>query len=344
MLFLFSLLSIGLCDYLPTDPLEGGSSCLSYSCAASSKSRPATDSCMWLNTTSTSSYYLWPCASGMNCNVTSGKCEKEVTEAATSYIGSACSSLLPCVTGSCTSGICRGYAINQKCSSHDQCDSGLRCLSSNSTCQPQLNVGESGCRSYLDCVNWATCNVTGSKGNCVEYGSAALGSTVNDCINGFSYMCVLGSCARTGYFSNVGTCNYPPVSNSVNPKTCDADSDCQGSQNGQIITSKCLCGKNSWGNKYCSLFLGDLPGQNMIKTWNKALKFSGKCNTVHRSSDECMKSVGLFKNTSQATLLYYNYPLYQFNDDCVKINLNDEYWFEAAQSLYLGIVFMMVFS
>jgi hypothetical protein len=126
------------------------------------------------------------------------------------------------------------------------------------------------------------------------------------------------------------------VSNSNNPKACASDSDCQGSQAGQLVTSKCQCGNNQWGQKFCLPFLGDLQGQGMIKSWASALKATSKCNTAHRSSDECLKSVNVFKNTTQATLIYYNFPLYQFNDDCVKVNLNDDYWFESGILINVG--------
>lgn len=341
----FAFVSFGvLAEYLNLNELGAAGACSSYSCAQSSTQRPSTDSCIWLNTSTATSYYLWPCDDGLYCNTTSNKCQTTVLPKSGSYIGGPCSSTLPCLSGTCTNSICHGFQQNEKCSSHNQCDYGLRCFSGNSTCQPQLKVGETGCRSYLDCVNWATCNLTssGSKGNCVEYSSVPLGSIVNDCTNGFSYMCLMGSCSRTGIFSTLATCNYPPVSNGMNPKACNADSDCQGTMNGQLVTSKCSCGVNPYGTKYCMPFIGDIVGQNMISTWNKALKLTSKCNTADRSSEACMDSVGMFKNTSQATLLYYGYSQYQNNDDCIKVNINNDYWFEGSQLLKLSVLFTLL--
>ena len=327
-------------NYLENLGLETGSVCSSYSCAQAAAQKPSTSSCLWLNTTSTTSYYLWPCDSNLDCNTTSGKCEAPQSSVSGSHIGGPCSSTIPCLSGACTNSKCRGFQVNEKCSAHSQCDSSLRCYSGNNTCQPQLKVGETGCRSYLDCVNWATCNLTSSssKGNCVEYGSVAIGRVVNDCVNGFSYMCSMGSCTKTGIFSTLAVCNYPPVSNAVNPKACNADSDCQGSMNGQVVTSKCGCGINPYGLKYCMPFIGDIAGQNMIRTWNKALKMGENCNTAERSSESCMNAIGMLKNTTQATLLYYGYPKYQSNDDCIKVNINNDYWFEGSEILGFGLV------
>jgi len=150
----------------------------------------------------------------------------------------------------------------------------------------------------------------------------------------------MGSCGKTGIFSTLAVCNYPPVSNAGSPKVCSVDSDCQGSLSGQVVTSKCGCGVNAYGLKYCMPFVGDIAGQNMIRTWNKALKMALSCNTAERSSEACMSSIGMFRNTSQATLLYYGYSKYQNNDDCVRVNINNDYWLEGSGILGIGLVLM----
>ena len=333
MFFLFLLQAFCSGDYLDFNPNLKSSSCPSYSCSPPKASRPSPTTCIWPN--ATSSYYLYPCSSGTTCNLTSYQCQASIVTEQLSFVGEPCKASSNCYISTCVNSTCRGLGINKSCSSNYQCDIGLRCSSSNNTCQPQLLPGQTGCKSYLDCVNWATCNktTTNNKGTCVGYSSVPLGSIVSDCSGGFSYMCKMGSCGKTSLFSNLAVCTYPAISNFPLPKTCTADTQCLGTSGGQTVTSTCGCGINPFGQSYCEPFLGDLPGKNMIATWNAALKLAGKCNTARRSSDACMKMIGLYKNTTQATLGFYSYSLYQNNDECIKSILTDDYWLDYSKIL-----------
>lgn len=334
MFWLLLLQSYTCANYLNEQIIEGTSTCPSYSCAPVKTSKPQTKSCILA--ASSSDYYLWPCDSGMSCNFTSTTCNTTTTSVELSYAGESCTTSANCYLSICTNSTCRGLAVNKVCTSHEQCDTGLRCYYGNNTCQTQLTVGQSGCKSYLDCVNWASCNTTSgslAQSTCISYGSVPLGSYVSDCSGSFSYMCALGACTKTSLFTNIGVCVYPPISTYTLPKTCKKDTDCTGGWNGQTVTSKCVCGYNVNGTSYCQPFIGDPPGKNMITVWSSALKKSGKCNTARRSADACMKMIGLWTNTTQATLGYYNYPLYQANDQCVKVVINNNYWLESANIL-----------
>ena len=339
-MFLLSLFFISSsADYLEPHPsLASTSSCISYSCPAPKTSKPSPTTCIWQN--SSSSLYVSPCSSGSFCNTTSYLCEPSPIVTQTAYVGEPCSGSTICATGSCINSTCSGFSINKSCTSHLQCNPGLRCYSGNSTCQPQLQIGQSGCKSYMDCVNSATCNTTssGSTGVCVGYSTVPLGSYVSDCNRGFSYMCAYGSCSSSGLFNKIGMCNYPPVSNKKLPIACMSNNDCIGSQAGNIFTSSCSCGYNANGTSYCAPFIGDIPGQSMIQVWKKALSMASGCNTARRSADGCMKMIGMWKNTTQATLLYYSYSLYQNNDDCIQLAITDSYWMLSSAMLLHGIV------
>lgn len=343
MLIIFLLQGLVFADYLPELPKLQTGSCGAYACASNSKSKPEKESCIWSNTSN--SYNLWPCSSGYTCNLTSTACTKNTEKLVYVNVGEACNSNSLCLVGVCTNDVCKGFGQNKTCTSHDQCDPGLRCYDGNNTCQPQIQVGQTGCKSYLDCVNWASCNTTGSsqKGTCIEYASVQLGKAVSDCVGGFSYLCSFGACTKSTLFSSIGTCIYPPVSLLPNPKSCTSSSQCTGSSGGQIVTSSCDCGLNANGTSYCAPFLGDLPGQTLIQTWKKALMLAGACNTAHRSSDGCMAKAGMLKNTTQATLGYYSYSLYQNNDNCVRLVLNNDYWMASSMILPFSILFLSLF-
>lgn len=342
---IFALLLKGvLCDYLQEyQQLESSSTCPKYSCAPSSIKKPFSNSCVMEY--SSTQYYLWQCpeeSTANYCNTTSFSCQVPPETTKISYVGEPCTVSSDCYLSSCLKGTCRGTAQNKTCVSHEQCDIGLRCNSGNFTCQPQIPVGKEGCRSYLDCVNWATCNLTYSsqRGVCIDYSSLPIGSYVTDCVGSFSYMCASGYCIKKYTFASTGICATAPVSNSTMPKICSSNTDCPGNSNGMPVTSACVCGYNKYGNKYCNPFIGDLPGKTMLFSWSKALRATGQCNTARRSSDNCMKMVGLLTNTTHAALGFYYYPLYVLNDICIEEIYNKAYYVDYSPSIVLPLIML----
>ena len=343
MYFLLFLQGVVFANYLPEDLSQQSISCSSYSCAPPKTTKPSPLAC--ISSSSSSSYMLWPCASGTSCNTTSGLCAPTAVSTAQSYVGEPCASSTDCYLSSCSNSTCQGLHQNQACTSHAQCNIGLRCFYGNSTCQPQLALGKTGCKSYLDCVNWATCNssVILAQSTCLAYASVPLGGTVSDCSGGFSYLCASGACSKTSIFSSVGVCMFPPVSNYVLPHSCKQDTDCAGTSAGQSISSSCGCGYNANATSYCMPFIGDVPGKNMITTWAAALKLTAGCNTARRSATGCMKMVGMLKNTTQATLGYYNYPSFIGNDQCVQAVITNNYWMEGGMLLNAFLAALLVY-
>ena len=330
MLLFFLQASLALSDYLrPLEPLSLSAVCSAFSCATSKIHKPFSNSC--ISPYSSSITYLWQCPAESTanfCNTTSMACQVPPASAPLAYVGESCVLASDCYLSSCFQGTCKGFAANTACTSHEQCDVGLMCSSRSLTCQPQVAAGAGGCRSYLECVNWATCNMTytSENGTCVEYASLANGAAVTDCSGGFSYMCASGYCYKKYPFSPTGVCRAAPVSNYTLPLACTASSNCTGVLNGALVVSQCVCGYNPYGTSYCAPFIGDPPGQTMLISWNFALKKSGVCNTARRGSSDCMKRIGMLKNTTQATLGFYRYPLYIANDACIKEIYTPEYY------------------
>jgi hypothetical protein len=345
---IFLILTQALANHFNEIPkLTSSASCPAYSCAPSSVKKPFTNTC--ISESSSSQYYLWECPTDSTanyCNTTSGTCEVQTLDKSLSYVGEPCTATSDCYMSSCLNSVCTGSGLNSSCSAHEQCGLGLRCSSSNYTCQPQIPVGGSGCNTYLDCVNWATCNLTYSsdKGVCIEYYSQNIGTVVTDCVGGYSYMCGTAYCNKKYFFGYTGVCAASPVSYGASPKVCKSDKDCVGHVGGNNVTSDCICGYNSNGNSYCTPFIGDLQGVVMLNSWNKALKKTAGCNTVRRSSDACMQMVGSFVNVTQSTLGFYNYPLYQGNDECVMIIYNNDYYLESGSYIQAFLLVFLVLS
>lgn len=339
---LLLLIHIIAADYLPDlSSYTTTSVCSAYSCATSKIQKPFSNSC--ISPYSATQTYLWECPADSTanfCNTTSMSCQVPKALPSLAYVGEACVSTSDCYLSSCFQGACKGLSVNTKCTSHEQCDLGLRCSAFNFTCQGQIPVNATGCRSYMDCVNWATCNMTytSQNGTCIEYSSLQNSKRVTDCSGSFSYMCASGYCLKKYNFDATGVCSSPPVSNFTLPKICTSDSNCTGVMNGLGVNSQCVCGFNLYGNKYCTPFIGDPPGQDMLISWNRALKLTGKCNTARRGSSGCMEMTGKLQNTTQATLGFYYYSRYIGNDACIKSIYNADYYSAGLGLQVAGVI------
>lgn len=328
-------------DYLPHLPLHASADCKKYSCAPSSISKQFSKSCIYTPSGS-NQVYLWTCSTSSTtnyCNTTSGSCQVPPPTTDLSYVGETCKSTSDCYLSSCLKGTCRGLARDKPCNSHDQCDIGLRCDTKSLSCQPQIYTGEPGCRSYYDCVNWATCNSTYNSlnGVCIAYHTVPNGKTVTDCVSSFSYLCESAYCVSKFSLGKIGICSDPPVSLNLLPKSCSTNLDCPGIVAGKSVNSECACGYNSLALSYCSPFIGDLPGKKMIWAWKAALPLTTNCNTVRRGSDQCLKMIGKLGNVTMSTLGYYFYSRYVANDACVKVIYNYDYFYSEAVLVTLAL-------
>lgn len=266
-----------------------------------------------------------------------------------SYPGEYCKKDQHCLSGDCDTKnkVCRGVKLDGECTGHDECAPGLRCHLD--VCKPQLEVGETGCLSYNDCVNHATCHIeSGFSGTCIEFFSLPDGSEVKDCYDNQSYSCSSGSCFKTSHFNHHGVCIDAPKSDHF-PQECLGNSDCKGKSKDYEFESVCNCGKNSEGTSYCNPFLGDAPGKNYLHYLKKFFegKHNSHCNTTRSFTEECVKSSNYNHKVDLLTyeMQFHFYSQYVDNDKCVSEIYNQSYWeVSGAESLgltllVLGLVF-----
>lgn len=328
------------------ESLEATATCKTYACKTTSVTIP-TGSCGVDSGTTVS---LVPCSTTTSissyCNTTSLLCTNTpLTPALVNYPGEKCSTQSDCRFGICTSGICKGQALGETCTLHEQCDPGYRC-SAGGVCVAQLGIGLSGCRSYADCVNWAGCNVTytTSNGTCTQYASVGNGVTVTDCVNGWSELCSSGYCTKLGtWFGSLGVCSTAPMSVKAVPSNCSVNTDCLGTDGINMMLSSCKCGFNSAGQSYCMPFIGDPSGVSLIQTWVSALKSTSSCNTVRRSAEACLSLVGKLAATKSADFYFRNYSMTINNDICVKSIYTSDYWIISYAKIFgAGLSFFLL--
>ncbi|CAG9331349.1 unnamed protein product [Blepharisma stoltei] len=332
-LLLFSLIPFTSANYPSPHSISSQNTCLSYQCATTSNIAIPTGSCgRQVNNT----VYLQPCSSSAPyCQTSNLTCiAAPVNNTDLPYPGEPCIS--SCKFGTCKNNYCFGAALLESCTSHEQCNPGLRC-GPNNQCVAQINIGDMGCRDFHDCVNWATCNWTygTSNGVCNQYATISNGDIVTDCTNGFSYLCQSGFCKKSAndFYGSLGVCSEAPVSTAQMPTKCSSDMDCEGSDGDNIYLSSCTCGYNSQGAFYCQPFIGDAAGLSYISTWVKSLQRTNKCNTVRRSASGCLQFVNKLDDTTRATWEYLYYPQLQNNDQCVQATYNYPYYYDSANFL-----------
>lgn len=220
-----------------------------------------------------------------------------------------------CITNSCVSGFCYGANDGESCSDSSYCNAGFYCKSS--VCTKQIKAGsDDKCESDYECRNNAGCN----GGVCVEYMSLDKGDKLDSCESNFNILCKSSSCKDN-------KCISAPSSKSK-PHTCDSDKDCKSDTSG--IVSKCRCGYNEDGDKYCDLLPGDSEYEKYLDYLNDWINSDSiyKCNTLKRLEDDCIFinwDISTYRNYEYYQYRAKDYPLIQDSDDCSMKIYNTQY-------------------
>ena len=251
------------------------------------------------------------------------------------YVGQYCNTTITCAYGTCTNAVCVGKAQGKTCTTHDECDVGLRCAGM--LCLPVLRAGESGCTKDEDCELKAGCNLLmgSQKGVCNPYFSVGEGGIATDCTNGLSNLCASGACITIqGRLSKQSYCINAPALNATLPVACTAHSNCTGYSRPWEYAGTCSCGYTATGKAYCSLFPGDLPSvlarTTLAALVSKQTFFA--CSTSRRFQPDCLKTVdsALYQTYVSQSLYATHYPELQGNDNCVQKIYTNYYWTKDA--------------
>ena len=236
------------------------------------------------------------------------------------YPGESCQSNSECHSGNCSNAICVGKLENQSCTHQPNsfCDVGLYCIEM--TCQKQKSIGQFCLRDF-ECVNNAFCYTVNY--TCVPYLALQPGEKSVTATDSIAFECA-------SLYSSNGYCAYAPMSlNDYSKTPCNSDLDCQLTDG---LFSKCACGYNAEGNKYCVPAQGD-PVYSVLLSKFKALLWGNTdCFSDLRFSPRCssLKTLGaefeaLSTYARSAHLTYNNPP-------CVRQTLTqfmEGYDFEA---------------
>jgi hypothetical protein len=120
------------------------------------------------------------------------------------------------------------------------------------------------------------------------------------------------------------------------PTLCAHDDDCASEPvDGVVYYTECTCGFNSDSNSYCGLFPGDGPAEDYIEALQSYIGEAAinTCNTERRFEMECLKynyRMHYYNILTYFKTRYYDYPLIQNNDDCVRAVYTLDYkWAQA---------------
>lgn len=141
-------------------------------------------------------------------------------------------------------------------------------------------------------------------------------------------ICESGFCGPMAKGPNLFICKKPVKSASTLPKKCTSGNK-YIDETGTLYT-KCTCGMNNDGTKYCQPFPGDSITTNLIQAlskWTKSLS-ALSCINERRWSLTCMKSTKtkLYDELKYTMLHYFNYTIVQNNENCVKEVFTYESW------------------
>ena len=303
--------------------------------------------------------YTLPCNSYSDlsyCAVNPNVCSDSMCTApppqASTYPGESCTANISCTTDFCdpATHLCVGAAAGAFCLDSSHCGEGLYC--SGKQCVPQLVAGQA-CSFEYECQNNLGCNTTTRwPGTCVPYFSVPLGGVVANCGNNNPYqsaLCMTGSCLLTSsnYNNGIGLCIDAIKSLSPVPQTCLSNSDCVGDADGEHFVGSCNCGINNAATAYCSPFLGDLAGHDVLFYYNSAIQsnLTSQCNTLRRFNPKCFSSLPVpWGHTAAKAIIYYeNYGNLQNNDICVKQTITNYYWYYNAAAQVLVLAALAVF-
>lgn len=213
--------------------------------------------------------------------------------------GEPCVFDLACYESICYKNICLGLPADHNCTQDAQCDVGNFC--DGSLCQPQIDIGVTGCSRDFMCANNAGCYL----GECVAYFSLTPGTPLSACTNGENYICSSRTCANV---NGKSVCTSPVTSTKTLPFACVADNECMTSIDpvlAQAYSTGCTCGYNGFGESYCGLASGDPQSLNLtnwLTRWynSEAIKM---CHTTRRLGDLCMKT--FWENDSYVGLQFF---------------------------------------
>jgi len=317
-------------------------SCPSYSCYGSALDQSFCTAFNQGNNT----VELYTCATGNVCSVSSNiqansTCIQTPQVQTSLYAGMTCTGPNQCIESTCTKGICVGTAFNQTCTDTTQCDVGLYC-SANLVCEHLLTPGTSPCYADTDCQLSSGCNFNAQMaGTCTAYFSVPTGSPVYCDSTGYQPLCQSAMCLHS-LGLNVGTCISAAHSGAGTggsiPMMCKEDSDCVGFNGVQstAFTSKCRCGFNPQGLKYCDLFPGDSNYTYYTGMINKIMADTNAdqlpCQTTRRFEPDCLALIQNQTNSltpNQLLLAYYeakDAPILYNNDNCTKHIFTSYYW------------------
>lgn len=288
------------------------------------------------------------CAKGDICSVpselfTNGTCV-EASSQPTLYAGESCNGPNQCIESSCVKNVCVGIASGKPCEETSQCDAGLYC-SDLHMCEPLIKAGSYCLYDFMCQINSACHPNEQGEGICTPYFSLPNNSPVSCTASGYqplcqSAMCLQGPGLQDGICipaASIGPANASPIQ-------CSADSDCVG-YNGVhevAFTSKCRCGYNPQGLRYCDWLPGDTAYTNYTKLISKVLSQTKAsnihCQTTRRFQPDCLALIQ--KKTKwlaghKLLLAYYRAmetPMIQNNDKCVQNIFTPYYWSLISQT------------
>ncbi len=285
-------------------------SCPVYTCGALQNSQ-----CVFQNSTALPpNFILQKCDDGQYCPGIINNSTCAVTPQALLYPGSPCTASTQCKSMNCTSKVCVGTALGDKCATHDECYLGAACVvnGTEKVCTVQAPNG-ANCTSDFECGNAFGCY----NNTCTHLFSLPIGHpTIN------SVFCA------TGYAFNNTCVNMKNLTSSDTP--CNTDADCfYQDQNGTIVNvpKACTCGFNMDANKYCQLGSDNDYYRNYIAAALYILQDTSKCHTVERNSALCINRINSdrsvsFRKAAQSFgnnhLMAKNFPSLVHADTCVK--------------------------
>jgi hypothetical protein len=260
-------------------------------------------------------FYVQGCDDGFTCTpgsvaTANYTCVQDVASPF-AYPGEACTQAADCISGTCTSGFCKGTALQATCALDTDCDPGLFCDSSTKKCATLLSK-DSACTRDWQCEYDYYCHVNAGEttGTCTAYFGVASYETVNTCRDDyFDYQCSTGYCVEHVNESTDETSYVCSETFSLTKtkERCYSDSDCAGTSADKSLTvySTCSCGYSEDGSALCEL----LPGDDAYASYTRLAKnwyLSGNaknCNTARRGSFDC--AISHWDSDEAYALAYY---------------------------------------
>jgi hypothetical protein len=140
--------------------------------------------------------------------------------------------------------------------------------------------------------------------------------------------------------NGLGNCTTNAVNVNGLASACLYDTDCVASTGAnQTITGVCECGYSVNGSAYCNAFSGDEPSMtvlSLLKTHLANTTALNTCHTLDRFAEDCTSktlNASAYASLVKNDLLSEDAPVYQDNDYCTEIILNNAYYQETVAEL-----------